>query len=180
MKTTTSMSSPGKRTWRSSGPSRPHRKKLHSAQVGLRLWPEPLELPHRGGRPGSGPGHRENGIPLDSIYLDIDYMKDYRDFTVDPEKFPDLQALAAELAQDHIHLVPIIDAGVKIEPATRPMRAARPAATSARTPRERTSWALSAGPGPLPGLFPRRRPGGGLASGIRRWWTRALKASGTI
>ena len=61
-------------------------------------------------------GHRENGIPLDSIYLDIDYMKDYRDFTVDPEKFPDLPALAAELAQDHIHLVPIIDAGVKIEP----------------------------------------------------------------
>lgn len=61
-------------------------------------------------------GHRENGIPLDSIYLDIDYMQDYRDFTVDPEKFPDLKALAADLARAHIHLVPIIDAGVKIEP----------------------------------------------------------------
>ena len=61
-------------------------------------------------------GYRSNGIPLDSIYLDIDYMKDYRDFTVDPEKFPDLPGLAADLKAQNLHLVPIIDAGVKIEP----------------------------------------------------------------
>lgn len=61
-------------------------------------------------------GYRENGIPLDSVYLDIDYMKDYIDFTVDKTRFPDLAKLAAELKEQHIHLVPIIDAGVKIEP----------------------------------------------------------------
>jgi alpha-glucosidase len=55
------------------------------------------------------------GIPLDAVYLDIDYMKDYKDFTVDTERFPDLPRLVKELKQRGIHLVPIIDAGVKIE-----------------------------------------------------------------
>lgn len=60
-------------------------------------------------------GHRERGIPLDAVYLDIDYMDGYKDFTVDPEKFPDLFGLASEMREQGIHLVPIIDAGVKIE-----------------------------------------------------------------
>ncbi len=55
------------------------------------------------------------GIPLDSIYLDIDYMERYKDFTVDKERFPHLKALTAEMKEQGIHLVPIIDAGVKIE-----------------------------------------------------------------
>ncbi len=59
--------------------------------------------------------HRENGIPLDSIYLDIDYMERYKDFTVNEERFPDLQGLVEEMKAQGIHLVPIIDAGVKIE-----------------------------------------------------------------
>lgn len=60
-------------------------------------------------------GYRENDIPLDAIYLDIDYMKDFKDFTVDSERFPDLTSLAADMKADGIRLVPIIDAGVKIE-----------------------------------------------------------------
>ena len=35
---------------------------------------------------------------------------------MDPEKFPDLPGLAADLKAQNLHLVPIIDAGVKIEP----------------------------------------------------------------
>lgn len=54
-------------------------------------------------------------IPLDSIYLDIDYMERYKDFTVDPNRFPDLKQLTSELKAQGIRLVPIIDAGVKIE-----------------------------------------------------------------
>ncbi len=61
-------------------------------------------------------GYRENHLPLDSISMDIDYMKDYKDFTVDPERFPDLSALSAEMKEQGLHFIPIIDAGVKIEP----------------------------------------------------------------
>lgn len=60
-------------------------------------------------------GHRKNGIPLDAVYLDIDYMERYKDFTVDEEKFPDFPAFVREMKEQDIHLVPIIDAGVKIE-----------------------------------------------------------------
>lgn len=59
--------------------------------------------------------YKSAGIPLDSIYLDIDYMERYKDFTVDKERFPDLEKLASDMKAQGIHLVPIIDAGVKIE-----------------------------------------------------------------
>lgn len=59
--------------------------------------------------------YKNAGIPLDSICLDIDYMKDYKDFTVDTEKFSNLKKFSDELKADGVRLVPIIDAGVKIE-----------------------------------------------------------------
>ena len=55
------------------------------------------------------------GIPLDSIYLDIDYMENYKDFTVSSRRFPDFPEFVKEMSGRGIHLVPIIDAGVKIE-----------------------------------------------------------------
>lgn len=59
--------------------------------------------------------HRENHIPLDAIYMDIDYMERFEDFTVSKERFPDLPGLVTDMKEQGIHLVPIIDAGVKIE-----------------------------------------------------------------
>lgn len=59
--------------------------------------------------------YKEAGIPLDSIYMDIDYMENYKDFTINDKRFPDLKKLASDMKKRHIHLVPIIDAGVKIE-----------------------------------------------------------------
>ena len=59
--------------------------------------------------------HRELKIPLDSVYLDIDYMERYKDFTLNNETFPDFAAFNEEMKKEHIHLVPIIDAGVKQE-----------------------------------------------------------------
>lgn len=60
-------------------------------------------------------GYRENGIPLDAIYLDIDYMEGYKDFTVSDERFPDFRNFVEEMRSQGVRLVPIIDAGVKIE-----------------------------------------------------------------
>lgn len=59
--------------------------------------------------------HRRRAIPLDAVYLDIDYMDNYKDFTVNTERFPDLKGLAEDMKTEGVHLVPIIDAGVKIE-----------------------------------------------------------------
>ena len=59
--------------------------------------------------------YRELGIPLDSVYLDIEYMERYKDFTIHEERFPDFAKFNEEMAERNIHLVPIIDAGVKQE-----------------------------------------------------------------
>ncbi len=59
--------------------------------------------------------HRENQIPLDSVYMDIDYMERFKDFTVNEERYPDFPSFVEEMKEEHIHLVPIIDAGVKVE-----------------------------------------------------------------
>ena len=54
-------------------------------------------------------------IPLDCVYLDIDYMERYKDFTVDSKKFPEFAEYVKQKKQQGIHLIPIIDAGVKKE-----------------------------------------------------------------
>lgn len=59
--------------------------------------------------------YRENHIPMDLLYMDIDYMEGYKDFTVNEKNFPDFKAFVDEMKAQDIHLVPIIDAGVKIE-----------------------------------------------------------------
>ncbi len=58
---------------------------------------------------------RQLGIPCDAIYLDIDYMQDYKVFTVNDERFPDFPDFVIELKDNGFHLIPIIDPGVKIE-----------------------------------------------------------------
>lgn len=60
--------------------------------------------------------YREHDLPLDMICMDIEYMQDYADFTVNKERFPDLTKLSADLKAQGIRLVPIIDAGVRIDP----------------------------------------------------------------
>lgn len=59
--------------------------------------------------------HKEHKIPLDAIYLDIDYMERYKDFTIHPERFPNFSSFVDDMKSEHIHLVPIIDAAIKIE-----------------------------------------------------------------
>ncbi|MCR5079016.1 MAG: glycoside hydrolase family 31 protein [Bacilli bacterium] len=59
-------------------------------------------------------GYRKADIPLSAIYLDIDYMDRYMDFTISEERFPDMANFLSELYEQGIRVVPIIDAGVKV------------------------------------------------------------------
>ena len=58
--------------------------------------------------------YRENHIPIDMVYMDIDYMDSYKDFTINDD-FGDFSEYVENLKKDNIRLIPIIDAGVKIE-----------------------------------------------------------------
>ncbi|CAM5378609.1 TIM-barrel domain-containing protein [Streptomyces narbonensis] len=61
-------------------------------------------------------GYRERGLPLSVVHLDIDHYDRHRVFTVDAERFPDLPGLAAELREQGVRLVSIVDPAVKAEP----------------------------------------------------------------
>jgi alpha-glucosidase len=58
-------------------------------------------------------GFERHDLPVDAIELDIEYMDEYRDFTVDDDDFPDMAGLSAELESKGIRLAMIIDAGVQ-------------------------------------------------------------------
>lgn len=60
-------------------------------------------------------GYRENQIPLDMVYMDIDYMQDFKDFTLNEKNFPDFKDFVREMKNRNLRLIPIIDAGVKVE-----------------------------------------------------------------
>ncbi|MFL5628529.1 MAG: TIM-barrel domain-containing protein, partial [Ktedonobacteraceae bacterium] len=58
---------------------------------------------------------RERNHPCDSIWLDIDYTDEYRNFTWNPSTFPDPKRMTDELHAQGFHLVTIIDPGTKID-----------------------------------------------------------------
>lgn len=58
---------------------------------------------------------REKSIPCDVIYLDIDYMDNYKVFTFSPEKFPNPAKMVRNLRDSGFHVVCIIDPGLKVE-----------------------------------------------------------------
>ncbi len=60
-------------------------------------------------------GFRKNKIPADVIYLDIDYMNEYRVFTWDKTRFPNPAKMISDLKADGFKTVLIIDPGIKID-----------------------------------------------------------------
>lgn len=56
------------------------------------------------------------GIPLDTQWMDIDYMQDYRDFTYGSENFPvaDVATFVSQLHKNGQHFVPIVDPGIMV------------------------------------------------------------------
>lgn len=59
---------------------------------------------------------RDNKIPCDVIYFDIDYMDGFRVFTWDKQSFPNPKKMLSDLQADGFHTVIIIDPGIKVDP----------------------------------------------------------------
>jgi len=53
--------------------------------------------------------YRQDKIPADVLYLDIDYQDRNRVFTVNKARFPDLGQLVADLRAQHFHVITITD-----------------------------------------------------------------------
>jgi alpha-glucosidase len=60
-------------------------------------------------------GFQEHDLPLSAVHLDLEYMRGYRVFTVDPDRFPDLPGLAHDLGEQGVQLIAILNPGVKQE-----------------------------------------------------------------
>ncbi|MCL4506739.1 MAG: glycoside hydrolase family 31 protein [Chloroflexi bacterium] len=58
---------------------------------------------------------RQRSIPADALWCDIDYMDGYRVFTWNNKGFPHPAELTADLAEQGLHVVTIIDPGVKVD-----------------------------------------------------------------
>lgn len=80
---------------------------FHLCRWGYRNWTEAREVVET---------MRAFNIPLETIWLDIDYMDQYRDFTLDPVSFP--QSGVTEffdfLHSSNQHFVPIVDAAIYV------------------------------------------------------------------
>ncbi|MGE3108627.1 MAG: TIM-barrel domain-containing protein [Phycisphaerales bacterium] len=61
-------------------------------------------------------GFRSRRIPCDVIWMDIDYMDEYRVFSFSQSRFPDPARLNADLHKQGFHTVWMIDPGVQARP----------------------------------------------------------------
>jgi len=60
--------------------------------------------------------HRDNDLPCDAIWLDIEYMDGFRVFTWDTDRFPDPSEMLKRLDAQGFRVITIIDPGVKFDP----------------------------------------------------------------
>lgn len=60
-------------------------------------------------------GMRQRGIPCDVLYLDADYMQEFRVFTVDGTRFPNFETLMQKLHDAGFRLILVLNPGVKAD-----------------------------------------------------------------
>jgi alpha-glucosidase len=59
---------------------------------------------------------REDKIPADAIYLDIDYQFKNRPFTIGTHAFPDMAGMVKKLHDEHFHVIAITDLHIADQP----------------------------------------------------------------
>ena len=57
-------------------------------------------------------GYKTNTFPLEGVWLDIDYMQGYNDFTVNNTAFPTIKELTQTLHTEGKKMILIVDAGI--------------------------------------------------------------------
>ena len=55
-------------------------------------------------------------IPLDTMWADIDYMDDYKVFTISDQTYPTLASKVVDIRKDGRFFVPIIDDAIAVRP----------------------------------------------------------------
>ncbi len=110
---------------------------------------------------------RRRSIPCDAVVLDIDYMEDYRVFTVSRKRFPHFERLIADLSRIGFRTVTIVDPGVSHSTKDATFREGRRLNTFCTT----SDGSLFVGkvwPGPacLPDF---------MQSKVRQWWGSKLE-----
>ena len=63
---------------------------------------------------------KQKKIPLDVIYLDIDYQRENRVFTFDPQRFPNFAGMIRDFAKQGVKTITITDLHIKQEPGYAP------------------------------------------------------------
>jgi alpha-glucosidase len=63
---------------------------------------------------------RAKKIPLDTIYLDIDYQDGNRPFTIDRKGFPDFEGMVKDMAAEGVSIITITDLHLKKEQGYKP------------------------------------------------------------
>lgn len=60
-------------------------------------------------------GYKDNKFPLEGVWIDIDYMNGYSDFSVNSTAFPTIKTLTQSLQSNGQKMVLIVDAGLSSE-----------------------------------------------------------------
>lgn len=62
--------------------------------------------------------YKQNGMPLESVFLNTPYMNNYNSFTIDPKNWAGLPAFAADLKKDEQKLVLLVGPGLNSKDST--------------------------------------------------------------
>ncbi|HEX2865220.1 MAG TPA: TIM-barrel domain-containing protein [Deinococcales bacterium] len=113
-------------------------------------------------------GYRSRNLPLDCIYLDIDYMDAFKVWTWDRVRYPDPKRMIDEALREGVHLITIVDPGVKLDPGYHAFEEAKANDFLVRTNR---GDVLVSEVWPRPAVFPDFTQGP-----VREWWGGLQKA----